>query len=98
MNLGFGLTDWMLYTLWGVIGFMMLDFAIGLIRSFWKGSLSTSFIIDYLKDFLYIVFPLRIVLSLIPVDPTKWTLIVFYFISGLAVIVKYILDIKSKFK
>jgi hypothetical protein len=33
---------------------------------------------------------------LIPMDPTKWTLVIFYFVGGIAVIIKYVLDIKRK--
>jgi hypothetical protein len=96
--MGFGLTDWMLYTIWAVLGFMLLDFVIAFIRSFWKGSFNTSFVLDYLKDILYFIIPLKMIISLFPLDPTGWILVVFYFIAGIAIIIKYIVDIKNKFQ
>ncbi|UOY91733.1 hypothetical protein MUG87_14705 [Ectobacillus sp. JY-23] len=96
--MGFELSDWLLYTLWTVLGLMILDFVVGFIRSFWKGSFSTSLVLDYLKDIVYLIFPLNLLLSLITIDPTGWILITFYFISGIAIIIKYILDIKGKFR
>ncbi|WP_088067335.1 hypothetical protein [Gottfriedia luciferensis] len=98
MDLGFGLADWMLYTIWAIMGLMILDFVIAFIRSFWKGSFGTSFILGYLKDILYFIFPLKFLISMFPLDPTGWILIAFYFVGGIAVVIKYLKDIVSKFK
>jgi hypothetical protein len=95
--MGFALSDWMLYTLWGVLGLMFLDLLIAFIQSFWKGSFNTTFVLEYLKGILYYVFPLNIIVTMIPMDPTGWILIILYFSSGIAVIIKYISDIKGKF-
>ncbi|WP_163100680.1 hypothetical protein [Peribacillus alkalitolerans] len=92
----FALSDWMLYTMWGVLGLMFLDFLIAFFRSFWKGSFNTAFVLEYLKDVLYFVIPLNIIVSMIPMDPTGWILVIFYFAGGIAVIIKYIVDIKGK--
>jgi hypothetical protein len=96
--MGFALSDWMVYTLWGVLGLMSLDFLIQLLKSFWKGSFNLTFVLDYLKDVLYYVMPLTVLLSLVELDPTGWTLVIFYFLGGLAVMVKYGTDIIHRFK
>jgi hypothetical protein len=41
---------------------------------------------------------LKMIISLFPLDPTGWILVVFYFIAGIAIIIKYIVDIKNKFQ
>ncbi len=92
----FTLTSWMIYTLWAIFGLMIIDFLIGFIRSFWAGSFDTTFL-GYLKDILYYVFPLNIIITLIPIDPTHWTLVAVYFVGGISVILKYAMDIKRKF-
>lgn len=94
----FALADWMMYTMWAIFGLMIIDFLIAFFQSFWKGSFNPTFVLGYLKDVLYYVLPLEIVLSLIPTDPTGWTLVIFYFVGGIAVILKYLLDIKRKFQ
>lgn len=96
--MGFTLADWMVYTLWGVLGLMSLDLLIQLLKSFWKGSFNLSFVLDYLKDVLYYVMPLTVLLSLFDMDPTGWVLVIFYFLGGLAVVVKYLTDIIHRFK
>jgi hypothetical protein len=88
----------MVYTMWAVFGLMIIDFLIAFFKSFWKGSFGPTIVLDYLKDVLYYVFPLNIIISMIPMDPTGWILVIFYFVGGLAVIIKYIIDIKGKFQ
>ncbi|HBZ82096.1 MULTISPECIES: hypothetical protein [Brevibacillus] len=93
----FTFADWMIYTIWAIFGLMMIDFLIVLFRSFWAGSVNPSFVLGYLKDILYYVLPLNIIVSMIVIDPTGYILVVWYFICGLAVIVKYLLDIIKRF-
>ncbi|MFT8319896.1 MAG: hypothetical protein ABF649_03225 [Bacillus sp. (in: firmicutes)] len=95
--MNFMLTSWFIYTMWAVFGLMLIDFLIAFFKSFWKGSFSPMIVLDYLKDILYYIFPLNIILSMIPIDPTTWTLVVFYFVGGIALSVKYIMDIIRKF-
>ncbi|MDN3016055.1 hypothetical protein V7161_04660 [Neobacillus drentensis] len=92
----FGLSAWMLYTMQAVFGLMILNFLIQFIQMFWKGSFDTSFVLDYLKDIVYFVLPLNLLISMNSIDPTGWIMITFYFIGGLAVVIKYLLDIKNK--
>lgn len=98
IDVGYSLADWMIYTLWGIFGLMIIDFLIVLFRSFWQGSFGTSFILGYLKDILYYILPLNVIVSMTSLDPTEYTLVVFYFIAGIAVILKYVFDIKGRFE
>ncbi|MGG1675463.1 hypothetical protein ACIFOT_06855 [Neobacillus sp. NRS-1170] len=92
----FGLSAWMLYTMQAVFGLMILNFLIQFIQMFWKGSFDTSFVLDYLKDIVYFVLPLNLLISMNSIDPTGWIMTTFYFIGGLAVVIKYLMDIKNK--
>lgn len=96
--MGYSLTDWMIYTMWAIFGLMIVDFLIALFRSYWKGSFDPGFVLDYLKDILYYILPLNIIISMSSIDPTGYILAAFYFIGGVAVILKYVLDIKRRFK
>lgn len=96
--MGFALSDWLIYTLMAVLGLMIIDFLIGFIKSFWKGSFSLTFMHDYLKDVLFYVVPLYFIVTLSPIDPTGWILHIFYFLLGIAVSLKYLIDIFKKFK
>lgn len=95
--MGYSLAEWMIYTVWAIFGLMIIDFLIVLFQSFWQGSFHPSFILGYLKDILYYILPLNILVSMTSIDPTGYTLLTFYFIGGLAAIIKYVLDIKSRF-
>lgn len=96
--MAFTLADWMLYTLWAVFGLMLIDFLIAFVKSFWNGSFSPTLVLEYLKGVLYYVFPLNFLISMFSLDPTGWVLIAFYFIGGIAVSLKYLLDIINRFK
>lgn len=88
----------MLYTMYAVLGLMMLDFVIGLIRSVVTNTFTVNMVLDYLKSILYMVFPLLVILSLIPIDPTVWVLKIFYYIGGLAIMWNYIVQIVNKWR
>ncbi|MBD0381802.1 hypothetical protein [Paenibacillus sedimenti] len=94
----FTLTDWMLYTMWAVFGLMIIDFLIAFFKLFWEGAFNPSFVLGYLKDILYYVFPLNVLLSLLSIDPTGWILVIFYFIGGIAIVLKYVVDIIKRFQ
>ncbi|MGM0880758.1 MAG: hypothetical protein ACQEXQ_06905 [Bacillota bacterium] len=93
----FTLTDWMIYTMWAIFGLMILDFIVAFSKSFWEGSFNITFL-DYLKDILFYVLPLNVIISMIPIDPTGWILVILYFVGGISVILKYVLDIKKRFQ
>lgn len=96
--MGFSLSDWVVYTMMAVFGLMIIDFVIAFIKTFWKGSFNLTFILDYLKDVLFYVVPLYIIVTLSSIDPTGWIMKVFYMILGIAVALKYLMNIVKKFK
>jgi hypothetical protein len=96
--MGFTLSDWLVYTMMAVFGLMIIDFVIAFIKNFWKGSFNLTFMLDYLKDVLFYVAPLYIIVTLSSIDPTGWIMKVFYIILGIAVSLKYLMDIVKKFK
>lgn len=89
---------WIPFMMWAILGFMLLDFLIGLIKSLVTKSFSSTMVLDYLKDVLYMVFPLLVISSLAPIEPTQWVLHIFYYIGGLAVIWHYIKAIIKKWR
>ncbi len=95
--MSFTVADWMIYTIWAVFGLMIIDLLITLFRSFWQGSFHPSSVLEYLKDILYYILPLNVIVSMTSIDPTEWTLVVLYFVGGIAVILKYVWDIVKKF-
>jgi hypothetical protein len=92
------MTGWMLYTLWAVLGLMLVDFIVGLFRSLVTKSFSPNVGLDYLKDTLYYVFPLIFIANLMSIDPSGWILMVFYYICGITVIWHYLVSIFTKWK
>jgi hypothetical protein len=92
------MTDWIFYTMWAVFGLMWLDLLIALFKSLVTKSFSLSIVLDYLKDVLYYVMPLMVVLNLMSMDSTGWFFLTFYFIGGLAVIWHYLVAIKNKWR
>ncbi|HTG71913.1 MAG TPA: hypothetical protein VL921_21850 [Candidatus Udaeobacter sp.] len=94
----FTVSDWILYTMWAVLGLLIIDFLISFVKAFWAGSFDPYFALGYLKDVLYYVLPLNVILTLRSIDPTSWILVSLYFILALAVILHYLWDIKRKFK
>lgn len=88
----------MLYTMWAVLGLMMLDFVIGIIRSLVTKSFTLNSILEYLQNFLYHVFPLLVIITVMPLDPTQWVLLIFYYISGLALVLHYLINIVNKWR
>ncbi len=95
--MSFALAGWMLYAMWGVLGVMGIDFLASVFRSLKRSSFSTALVLDYLRDLLNYVFPLFIVVNLIPLDPTGWILLIGYYLASLAVFLRYVFAIKDKF-
>lgn len=84
------------YMMMAIFGLMIIDFLLGFFKSFWTGTFSPLIVLNYLKDIVYYVLPLNILWSMMSIDPTGWILLIFYFIGGLAVMIKYAMDIKGK--
>ncbi|SDW18674.1 hypothetical protein [Paenibacillus sp. CF384] len=93
----FTLAAWVTYTMWAIFALMIIDFVIAFSKSFWKGTFDTTFL-GYLKDIVFYVLPLNFLLSMVSIDPTTYTLIVLFFIGGVSVIYKYVMDIIGRFK
>ncbi|WP_445491367.1 hypothetical protein [Niallia sp. 03133] len=89
---------WMYYAIWAVLGFMLLDFLFGLFKSLVTWKLSPKIITTYLKDILFFIIPLFYIASILPVDPTGWILIIFFYICSVGIIWEYISRIINKWK
>jgi len=87
-----------LYTLWAVLALLLLDFLVGLVRSFIAKTFSSNLVVEYLRNVLYHILPLLVMISLFPIDPAGWILLVFYYIAGLALILHYLTEIKNKWR
>ncbi|MGZ4106804.1 MAG: hypothetical protein ACXVP5_11330 [Tumebacillaceae bacterium] len=90
------LSGWMLYTMWAVLGVIGLDFLAGLYRSMMSNSLSLSNLTDFLGSMMTYVLPMMIVAALTALDGTGWLVMVFYYIGGLGIVLKYLVGIKDK--
>ncbi|HEU4965400.1 MAG TPA: hypothetical protein VFV52_16355 [Bacilli bacterium] len=94
--MSFELTGWMLYTMWAVLGLMGLDILVGLYRSLMSNTFSLSKLPGFLTGVLTYVLPLFILANLTDIEPTGWLVTIGYYVGGIGVIVKYLMDIKSK--
>lgn len=90
------LTHWMEVAMWVVMGSMALDMLIGMFKSMSGGKLSMELVLGYLKDMVYYVLPLFMLAGLSAMDNTGWILLAGYYLGSLAVVVKYLMDMKAK--
>ncbi|PWV99760.1 hypothetical protein DFQ01_113134 [Paenibacillus cellulosilyticus] len=90
------LTGWMLYSLWVVLGFMALDFLVGLYHALKTKDFTPSLILSYLQDMLYYVLPLLLLASISVLDSTGWIVLTGYYIGAFGIALKYLLSLKSK--
>nr|WP_255570794.1 hypothetical protein [Cohnella sp. CFH 77786] len=75
---------------------MAADFLLGLYKALTGGKLSHELVLGYLKDIVYYVLPLLLLAGISVMDATGWIVLVGYYLGALAVIVKYLSDIKAK--
>lgn len=92
------LASWIVYTMWAVWGLMFIDLLVTLFQSLIEGPFNPTFVLGYLKDILYYIVPLEFMVNMVPIDPTGWILVIAYFVGGLSVMLKYLLDIIGKFR
>ncbi|MBM7563195.1 hypothetical protein [Paenibacillus sacheonensis] len=92
----FALTDWMLYSMWVVLGAMGLNFLLGLYQSLKNSTFSSDLITKYLTDLLMLVFPLFLLAGMTVFDKTDWIMETAYYIGAFGVVVKYLMDLKGK--
>lgn len=91
------LTYWMEVALWVVLGSMAVDFAVGLFKSLTDGKITVDPVLGYLKDIVSYVLPLLLLAQISTMDNTGWIVLAGYYIGAVAVLVKYLMSIKSKF-
>lgn len=89
-------SSWMLYTFLITLGVMWLDFLISFVRSLINGSFNLSLVLGYLKDMVFYIFPLLLIVALMPLDPVGWLLSIIFAIASLGVIVHYITNIAKQ--
>jgi hypothetical protein len=96
--LTFALSGWMLYTMLIVLGLLWLDFLFAFFHSLMNGKFNLLIILEYLKDMLFYVFPLMMIVNMIPLDPFEWILKIIYLIASIGVMAKYVVAISNKMK
>ena len=82
--------------LWVVLGTMAVDFLIGMYKMMTGGKLSHEIVLGYLKEIVYYVVPLLVLAGVSVMDNTGWIVMTGYYVGAVAVIVKYLMDIKAK--
>ncbi|NBD23318.1 hypothetical protein [Paenibacillus glycinis] len=92
----FALTDWMLYSMWIVMGAMGLNFLLGLYKSLKSSTFSSELITAYLTDLLMLVLPLFMLSNMTVFDNTGWIMETAYYVGAFGVVVKYVMDLKNK--
>ncbi|MDB5085226.1 MAG: hypothetical protein JWN30_2112 [Bacilli bacterium] len=90
------LSGWMLTTLLVVLIVMGLNLLIGLYKGIATGSLSIAKMPNFLLGILHYVAPLLILAQLTTLDPTGILVMIGYYVGGIAVVLKYLGDIKNK--
>jgi hypothetical protein len=91
------LSGFMLYTMYLILGLIAVDILAGLYKAITTNSFSFAKLAGFLKSgILYLVFPLTVLVSLIPMDPTGWVLTIAYYLASLGIVIKYIMDITGK--
>jgi hypothetical protein len=92
----FALSGYMLYIMWAVLCIIGVDLLVGIFKSIMNKTFSISTLANFLKGILYYVFPLMILVNLMPLDPTGWFILILYYVGAVGVIFKYIFDINIK--
>lgn len=90
------LTHWMEVALWVVLGAMALDFLVWLFKALTGGNLSVDPVLGYLRDIVRYIVPLLVLAVLTTIDKTGWIVLVGYYVGALAVVVKYLRDIRAR--
>ncbi|MFD2329448.1 hypothetical protein ACFSR7_09365 [Cohnella sp. GCM10020058] len=92
------LTYWMEVALWVVLGSMAVDFLVGLFQSLQGNKLGSAneAVLVPLKGIVVHVLPLLILSGIALMDETGWIVKTAYYIGAVAVVIKYLKDIKAK--
>jgi hypothetical protein len=94
--MSFVLSGFMLYTMWVVLALIAIDLLVTIYTSFQNNSFSLSLLSNFLSGILNYVFPLFIVVNLMPLDPTGWLIKIAYYVGAIGVIFRYLVDIKNR--
>lgn len=93
------ITHWMEVAMWIVLCAMAVDFIAGLLKSLTSGGqISVEPVLGYLKEIVTHVLPLFILAAISEMDETGWIVLTGYYIGAFAVLVKYLMSLKSKIK
>ncbi|RTE07090.1 hypothetical protein [Paenibacillus whitsoniae] len=92
----FALSGLMLYAMWLVLAVMGISFVVDLFKSMSAGTFSSAMILSYLQDLLYYVFPLFLLVNLMPLDHTDFIVKIAYYIGALGVVLKYAMGFVKK--
>lgn len=91
------LSGWMLYTMWAVLGLIGLNVLAGMYRALMSNTFSLSLVPKFLGDMLNTVLPLMILGAAQTYDPTGWIALIAYYVAGVGLIWRYLVEIKVKF-
>lgn len=92
------LTHWMEVALWVVLGSMAVDFLVGFFQSLQGNKLlnANEAVLVYLREIVVYVLPLFMLAGIASMDETGWIVLTAYYIGAVAVVIKYLKDIKAK--
>ncbi|MDI4643650.1 hypothetical protein [Cohnella hashimotonis] len=92
------LTHWMEVALWVVLGLMAVDFLVGFFQSLRGNKLvnANEAVLVYLREIVVYVLPLFILSGIALMDETGWIVKTAYYIGAVALVIKYLKDIKAK--
>ncbi|MFC3802595.1 hypothetical protein [Cohnella sp. GCM10012308] len=92
------LTYWMEVALWVVLGSMAVDFLVGLFQSLQGNKFvnANEAVLVYLREIVVYLLPLLILSGIALMDETGWIVKTAYYIGAVAVVIKYLKDIKAK--
>ncbi|MCX7569889.1 hypothetical protein OS242_07920 [Tumebacillus sp. DT12] len=91
------LSGWMLYTMYAVLGLIGLNVLAGMYRALMSNTFSLSLVPNFLGDMLHTVLPLMILAGAQTYDPTGWIALIAYYVAGVGLIWRYLMEIKGKF-
>ncbi len=92
------ITGGMELALWIVLGSMAANLLVGLYKSLAGGKLSPEPVLGSLRDIVSYVLPLLILSGISAMDETGWIVPLAYYVGAVAVVIKYLMDIRAKWR
>ncbi|PWK10233.1 hypothetical protein [Tumebacillus permanentifrigoris] len=90
------LTGWMLYTMWGVLGLIGLNWLVDMYRALVGKTFTWSTLTDVLGSMMTTVLPMLILAYLMALDPTGWIVLIAYYLAGLGLVLHNLCSLKKK--